>query len=266
MLNYKQHINESRRNKKRSRNQQRTEQRQQFNKKYVLPPLHPMGMPMVVSDRLEYILTKMSETGNKIAKELLSLIENKDKLHQISYIDITRKDDSFTYLPNGGKDLPEDQKFTSNKRQTSKIYKMIKMIFYNKYTKNEITKFVSIFKSIYHKGPEKKDSPLPLSDEQIVKKLLSDTETNKIKWTKISEASNWIKYEFVKKITDTKSLVFDYYIFIWRGYENMSFISISIKIVNELQEIFIKSIRYENIIELNRLMIEKYNIEINDQI
>lgn len=265
MRNYKQHINESRRQRKNNRHQ-KAEQENQFNKKFVLPHLHPMGMPMVVSDRLDYILKKMSESGNKIAKDILSLTSNKEKLHQISYIDITRKDDSFSFLPNGGKDLPEEQKFVSDKRQHGKIYKTVKVIFFNKYTKNEIQKFISVFKSIYHKGPEKKNNSSPLSDEELVKKLVSDTSADKIKWISSMEASNWIKFEFTKPVTNTKMIVFDYYIFTWRGYENMTFMSIGMKIKDQTKDSFIKSIKYDKLSELTRLMIEKYNIEIGGQI
>jgi len=267
MHKYKEHIDESRRRSsknKRSKNfnDQWQEKDQYINHRFVLPS---NKMKLVVSDRLKYILTKMSETGNIISNDFLKLLEQKLESYEMSYIDITPKEDTFSYLPSSGKNLPDSDKFKNNKRQHSKIYKIIKTIFGNRFTKNEVQKFVSIYKSIYNKGPQKENLS-PMTIDQMVEKLITDTKNDKLKWDKISNASNWIKYESRHKITNNKYLVFVYYIF--NNIKDKKLTFLTANIYNDLgqnkedKNKFIRNFRYEEIKDLTEEIIKKYNIEI----
>lgn len=265
MHKYKEHINEarnSRKNKRAGRGdrfQNKQEQNQRFNQKFVLPSTK---MKMVVSERFKYILNKMAESGNIVAKELLKSIDQKLESYETSYIDITPREDTLSYLPSGGKHLDDAEKFKSNKRQHSKIYKIIKTIFFNKFTKNDVQKFVSLYKSIYNKGPEKENLP-PLTTDQMVEKLIKDTKNDKLIWKNTMYANGWVKYESKHEITDKKRLVFNFYIFNDKQ-ESLTFLTAEMH--NDLGQNknerikFIKNYNFTEVDELKKEIVKKYNV------
>jgi len=185
------------------------------------------GMPMDFSNKFNYILSKMVQKNNGIAKELINLPNDITRKFEYSYIDLARNNDTLSYLANGDRNIPEDDRYSSIKRQNSKIHKVIKAIFGNKYTKNEIAKFVSIYKEIYAAGP---DESLKIKSKQsnsdISLKLIKDTKDNKLLWDKIYSNAQLNKYESTIKITEKKYLKFEFFNFFLAEYEKNSFITI----------------------------------------
>jgi hypothetical protein len=250
-----------------------------FNQRHVVGTVISPGMKMEFSARFAYLLTKMTETGNKIAKELLALKTNTDKKFEMSYLDLTNKEDTISYLPTGGRDLPDAEKYKSNKRQHVKIYKTIKTIFGAKYTKTDVQKFVSIFKSIYNKGPEKRDLPTP-TEEQIVKNLIKDTESDKLKWVNVAKGKDFIRCVTDKQIDEKnkKVLRFTYYVFNDLKEQDCGFLTAHLIRDPELTPItnvntsekdsYIKTIMFksqiENMKKLKTLLVTKCNIVFNE--
>jgi len=247
-----------------SQQQQQQQRNRNFNTNYVNP--QAPGMPLMISDRLKYIFSKMSESGNRAAKELLSLTDQKDKKFEMSYLDITKKDDSLSYLPPGGKDLPDAEKYDNNKRQYSKVYKVVKTICGSRYTKTEVQKFVSMYKSIYNKGPEKEDLPKP-TDEQILNKIIRDTKSDKLKWKEELKTSPWVRYEAKVSATDTKGVMFHLYIFY--SLKDTPNCFLTVHFFNEKEKydkdkkIHIKTYKYdEGLIDFIKDFVEKYKVPV----
>lgn len=203
-------FNESRNHKKPRRNRggnlNDMWQQQHGNQQKVV---EPRGMNMSFSERFKYILGKMDKKGNKIAKELVRVAKEPDAKFDQSYIDLTGRDDTLSYLPNGARDIPEEERFKSNKRQHAKIYKTIKTLFGSKFTKEEVTKFVSIYKEVYNIGPDSSLEKPKQTNEQIIKKLTIDTKSGKIKWNReVITGGNSTRYDCIIPITEKKRLVF----------------------------------------------------------
>jgi hypothetical protein len=250
-----------------------------FNQKNIVGSVVSSGMKMEYSTRFGYLLNKIAETGNKIAKEFLSLKSNEEKKFEISYLDLTNKEDTISYLQPNGKDIPDTEKYKSNKRQHVKVYKTIKIIFGSKYTKTDVQKFVSIFKSTYNKGPEKKDLPTP-TEEQIIKNLIKDTESNKLKWFNVAKGKDFVRCVTDKPIDEKnkKILRFTYYIFEDKKEVDCGFLTIHlvrdpeitpIKSINMSQkDCYIKTIMFktqiENMKKLKTLLATKCNIDFNE--
>lgn len=251
----------ARANRNQNKNQQQNRnQANRFNARYVNPV--STGLIMYASERFKYILSKMSESGNKIAKDFLLLLDNKEKKFEMSYIDLTSKEDSLSYLtPGASGELKDEDKYKSNKRQYSKIYKLIKTIFGNKFTKEEVKKFVSVYKSVYNKGPEKKKEPG--SDENILKKIVDDTKNDKLKWSLRTKANNWVCYEAGKKYTEYKGVVFSLYIFdphlFVNSFLSMNFINNKEKDPDK-KSVHIKTFNYGDIIEFIKDFSKKYKV------
>lgn len=213
------------------------------------------GMRMDFTERFEYLVRKMADKNNSIAKELLTL-QNKDLKFEYSYLDLTGRDDTISYIVNADKNIPDDDKYKSNKRQISKTYKVIKTIFGSKYTKMEVSKFVSLFKQIYQNGPDEKDIIKPkLNDKQLIDKLILDTKNDKIKWKEDSKNGNFFKYSYKIKITDKKYLIFD--IFYFSDIEKNSFLTINL-FTNDKRSTWINTLNYSIIQDFIQIIKEKY--------
>jgi len=235
-----------------------------FNRSYAPKIVEPRGMNMVFSERFNYVLNKIAKKGNKIAIELLTLPGNPDRKFEYSYIDLTGREDDLSYLPNGARDIKEDDRFKTNKRQRSKVYKTIKTIFGSKYTKNEVAKFVSFFKEVYKVGPDKKDmEPKQLEDEAI-KKIITDTKNRKLVWKLEQNTSQFLRYEAKFTVTPKKYLLFDFFLFIDKG-ENFSFITLNM--YNELgrtkedKKIWLTTFQYKHVTDFIKAFKEIYKIE-----
>lgn len=230
--------------------------------------IEPRGMNMTFSERFKYILTKISKKGNKIAKELLDLPNKPEAKFEYSYLDLTGRQDTMSYLPNGARDIPEEDRYKSNKRQHSKIYKTIKTIFGSKYTKNEVTKFVSIYNEVYKQGPDKADTTKPKqSDEQLLKKIIEDTKSDKLKWKKETGAGNMARYEAKVTITEKKYLVFCFFHFDQSIKEEaMSFLTINL--YNDLgktkddKTMWINTLQFKDITDFLPVFKQKFKIEV----
>lgn len=224
-------FNEARRHKPKRHGPKRGGGFQQQSWKQEVPRFaEPRGMHMVLSDRFKYVLEKIAKKGNAIAKELLILPNKLDAKFEYSYIDLTGRGDTLSYLPNGARDTAEADRFKSPKRQHSKVYKTIKTVFGSKYTKTDVTKFVSMFKEVYEQGPDKSDYPArgKNTDEQLLKKIIEDTKSDKLKWNKEETAGNMTRYESAVKITEMKRLVFCFFHFDQAvKEESMSFLTIN---------------------------------------
>lgn len=278
-------LSESRKHKSRNKNKFRGNNQEEqwdkfnFNQKHVIGNVVSPGMKMEFSARFGYLLNKMAETGNKIAKEILALKSNVDKKFEMSYLDLTNREDTISYLPTGGKDLPDAEKYKSNKRQHVKVYKTIKTIFGAKYTKTDVQKFVSIFKSIYNKGPEKKDLPTP-TEEQIVKNLIKDTENDKLKWISVAKGKDFVRCTTDKQIDEKnkKVLRFTYYVFKDQKEEDCGFLTTHLirdpvltpinSVNTHEKDAYIKTIMFksqiENMKKLKTLLVKKCNIVFNE--
>lgn len=230
------------------------------------------GMNMEFAPRFKYVITKIAEKGNAIAKELLLLPNKPEAKFENSYLDLTNRFDTISYLQNAERNLSDEEKYKSNKRQQSKAYKVIKTIFGSKYTKFEVTKFVSMFKQVYEQGPEKKGdaSEKPKQTvEEVIKKISEDTKSGKLKWEKQPKAGNLVKYETRIKITDKKSLVFIFFHFDNNTKEEKwSFITTNI--YNELGKTddekrkFLQNIAYDKIGEFLKIFKDKYKITVSE--
>jgi hypothetical protein len=220
------------------------------------------GMNMIFSERLKYVLNKIALKGNRLAKELLTLPAKPEAKFEYSYIDLTSREDTMSYLPYTGKDLPEDEKFKSNKRQHAKVYKTIKTLFGSKYTKTEVNKFVSIYKQIYNEGPGKDtDRPKP-SEEQVIKKITEDTKSDKLEWKLQGRQFDWLRYDADIKITEKKKLVFQLFIFPRITEETNSFLIVSMHndlgITKEEKRKWIQTLKFGSIIEFLKVFKDKY--------
>jgi len=229
----------------------------------------PRGMPMVISPRLKYILTKIDKKGNKIAKDLLSITDKLDARFENSYLEITKKPDSLSYLPNGARDIPEADRFTSNKRQVSQIYKVVKNIFSGKYTKNEVTKFVSFYKEAWNQGPpreSKGEDKAKLTEEETIKKVIEDTKSDKLKWAKEAETKQWDKWEAIYKITDNKNLEFEFYFF-KNGVKEEAWTFLSLHLINKNTQVLedknkhLNTFKFELLLDFIKLMKDKYKVD-----
>jgi len=279
MLDKYQTFNEARRHKgkpKRHRggggvdawlNQQKTPSIRQHQKNLVVVPktgIQPHGMNMVFSERLKYILDKIASKGNRIAKELLTLPDKPQAKFEYSYIDLTRREDTMSYLPYGGKDLPEGEKFNNNKRQHAKVYKTVKTLFASKYTKTEVNKFVSMYKQIYNEGPGQDASRPKLTEEQIVKKIIEDTKNGKLKWELQGRQSDWLRCDAKVKITEKKSLVFQLFLFPVIADEPKSFLTMILQndlaIARDDKRKWLQTLKFDDIKEFIRIFKEKHKI------
>lgn len=85
--------------------------------------------------------------NNKISKSIILSYDNLKS--PISYIDSTKDDDIISYLPgNISKDTTDSESWSHNRRQTTRIGRMVKKIFGEEFTETEIEDFVNKYKSI----------------------------------------------------------------------------------------------------------------------
>lgn len=220
-----------------------------------------IGMPMAYSERFKYIINKIASKNNVIAKELLRLPSLTGETFQYSYLDIMSAE-SVSYLYYTDRGVLVDDKYKSPKRQSSKIYKIIKSIFGSRFTKTDVTKFVSLYKAIYTQGPDKKDFPnTELSNEQISNKLIIDTINDKLKWVKQHNATDMTKYYAYVKITENKGIAFELLRFYGR-YEGNS--TIIVALMNKLgkndeeKRKWVKTIKFNELTEFFKKFVEKY--------
>jgi len=260
-MKYNNFLYDARRRKKNKggRRCYQNQQQQNFIARTTLPE---NKMSLIVSNRLIYILTKMSEEGNKIAKDFLNLLYSDEKRFTMSYFDITQKIDSLSYMSSSGYNVPESEKFSSNKRQFVQVYKVIKTIFGSKYTKNEVQKFISMFRSVYKKGPDRNDMPPP-SVEKIIQKLLKDTKSGAMKWTvskDLVENDKMVRYQTRSESTPNKGIVFDIYIFKKKENCNLSFLTIHF--YNKTEKTHIHTCDIGKIRDLVDYIIDKHKIDV----
>jgi len=217
------------------------------------------GMKLDVSPRFKAVVEKMVGIGGLIAKNLLEEINKKERLFKISYIDISRNLDMLTYLPLSEKNSGTDP-YKNPKRIGSKIYKVIRMLFENSVTKEEIQKFVSVFKKVCSSDPER-PSPKPKTEvsgvkedkktnNEIIFKLIEDTIENKIKWETVQNTDNLESYRTIVNITNNKKLEID--VFIMK--KNIDLSSLSIFYIINKNNNFIKSIKFSEIKEFEDLI------------
>jgi len=209
---------------------------------------------LFLSQRLESIIKKISETGDLLSKEILDSIDNKSKFFDVTYLDISKNLDNFSFFTKeevnklGIVDNTIDT-YKSNKRFESKIYKIVKILFGNKFTKKEIQKFISIYKSVYSKGPDKKNvEQKALTNEDVINKIIEDTTNGKLKWVEVPELIGLEKYRSVVNITKSKYLQIELYLF---TNQDNDFLTLNLRI--EKINKFIKSINFNksNIVPLS---------------
>lgn len=277
MLRYKA-FNEARKHKQKQRkrggvSRHHRQQDQQNNWKPNVPRFAEVrGMPMHYSPKFKYVIEKIAGKGNLIAKEILNLQNKPDAKFEYSYLDLYKTSDSLTYLPNGAKDIPDEEKYKNNKRQVSKVYKIIKTIFGSRFTKTEVNKFVSFYKEIYEKGPDRPVEQVPFSKpklaiEETIKKITDDTASDKLKWSHVEGAGNLNRFETRVNITKNKYLSLIFYYFN-RGDKKQ--INISMLIVNifnssaideKEQRKWIETYQYKDIVEFIDIFDKKYNLD-----
>lgn len=216
------------------------------------------GMPLDFSPRFKYIITKISNKNNKIAIDLLDSLNKPNARFEYSYLDLTNRGDTLSYLPNGERNTPEDQKYITNKRQHSKVYKVIKTIFGSKYTKTEVNKFVSMFKQTYDEGPPKKpEIKSRKTTGQLLKNIIDDTIDGKLQWSKLSDIKDVDRYKAKIKITEKKYL--DFVLYLTKN-ESNSFLTINFFNDNKDGE-WISTFTYKDLINFIQTFKNKYNIE-----
>jgi hypothetical protein len=266
-------FNESRNNKKKKHGQRGqhggtlvwdgSRVRGSYDKGNVVHTAQPRGMNMDFSPRFKYILGKMDKKGNKIAKDLLSVLNKPDAKFEFSFLDLTGRADTVSYIANADRNIPDEEKYKTNRRQHSKVYKTIKTIFGSKYTKTEVTKFVSLYKQIYEEGPD--DAAISRnkrSDEQLLKKIATDTKNGNLKWTEEkSDITGMERYEAKIKITDKKSLLFIFFIL---GTKNLSFITINLynSLYPSRSGEWINTYQYKDLTDFLTAFKEKYNKDV----
>lgn len=267
MINNYLKFNEGRSMKNRSNRGKNQKYQDNFNKYKSMNNASNVDVEFFISPRFEYLINKMSEIGNPISKEIIKAYKDKRKLN-ISYLDISRNIDNITYLTKeiiNQENFRESESYKTNKRSTSKIYKVIRLLFGNKFTKNEITKFASVYKSVYSKGPDKsrtkEEERKPLTSSEVINKLIDDTKNNKLNWENLYASSVLNKKRCILKLTSDKNLIIDFY---FLDDQKNRFISFNISKKDE-ELIFLKSINFarENIPnlceELNSAILKKTN-------
>lgn len=220
------------------------------------------GMPMAYSERFKYIINKIANKNNAIAKELLLLPSKSGETFYYSYLDLEGAE-SLSYLYYTDKGISEEDKYKSPKRQRSKVYKVIKSIFGGRFTKTDVTKFVSMYKTIYTQGPDKADLVKSgQSDKQLIDKIVKDTKNGKLKWIKNHDIPhNMINYSASTKITDKKEIKFTFYRFVERHEPNTT---MTIYLINDMFRIdsekrkWIKTLKFDELSEFFKVFVEKY--------
>jgi hypothetical protein len=223
----------------------------------------PRGMNMDFSPRFRYILGKIDKKGNKIAKDLIAFLNKPDAKFEFSYIDLTGRADTLSYIANADRNIPEEEKYKTNKRQQSKVYKIIKTIFGSKYTKTEVNKFVSIYKQVYEEGPDEAAiSKSKRPDEQLVKKIANDTRNGTLKWNKVvSDIINMDRFEATIKVTERKCIWFIFFIL---NEKKLSFVTINLfdKQFPGKSGEWIQTYQYKELGDFIKAFKEKYNIDV----
>lgn len=256
MLKYK-NFNESRKNRNRRKNKQITRNYNAINKYQPYSAVDSKKMDMIFSDRFKYVVEKISMKGNAIAKDLLSLPNSANK-YSYSYLDLTDRYDTISYL-SSDKNLSEgEDKFKTNKRQHSKVYKVIKTILGNKFTKNEVSKFVTFYKQVYEQGPDKKFN----REIDIVNKITEDTKKNIINWKEEKRNSSILKvFKSEIVVTLNKYILLELYLFKGDDKKN-TFLSINFCNNNALldkdKKKWYKTFRYENLFNFLEAFKDKY--------
>jgi len=223
------------------------------------------GMPMKYSERFKYIIVKIANKNNALAKELLQLPELTGETFQYSYLDM-EGGESLSYLHLTDKGIADEDKYKSPKRQISKVYKVVKSIFGSKYTKTDVSKFISMYKTAYNQGPDKSEIPRgPQTQKQLIDKLTQDTKNDKIKWVKYESVNDFIKYNAIFKITDYKSMSFDFLQFLDK-YEKNSLITVNLinkkgKTESEKRK-YLDTITYSYLENSLKIFFEKYGKEV----
>lgn len=253
-------FNESRKNKGGRNN--RNAGNHQNSWKNEVPRFAPkpdiIGDVMDFSERFKYVINKIAEKNNPIAKELINLPNKPDTKFQQSYLDLTGSGDMISYLSNF--DVPDGEKYKTIKRQSSKVYKTIKNIFGSKYTSPEVKKFVSIFKQIYTQGPDKSETHAPKqTKEQLLKKIINDTKIDKLKWNKISKYGNMNKYSVKIKITDKKYLIFDFFHF---DEDENSLMTINMHNDVTKKSTWVNTLPFQDLSDFLKVFKEKYKIDV----
>lgn len=198
--------------------------------KYATKRVEVSGIEMEYSNNFKFLLTKIASKGNPIAKELLAAVDKPDSKFEISYLDLTKKDDMVSFLGKADKNITD--KYSSNKRQLSKAYKAIKVIFGSKFTQAEVTKFVSMYKQYYNQGPDKPRPKQKQTKDELLKKIIQDIKSGKMKWSMVVRSGNMEKYECKVQITDKKYIAFDYFYF-FQG-DKMNFMTLNFR--NEMEK------------------------------
>lgn len=261
-------FNESRRNKGRRSSPVNTHRQRIANAASVTNRVvEPRGMPLDLSTRFKYIITIIADKGNAIAKDMLKNLNNPNVKFEYSYLDLTGRADTISYLPNGERNLPEEERYKSNKRQHSKVYKVVKTIFGSKYTKTDVGKFVSMFKQVFETGKSNNKESVRVSGidkKQLLEKLTQDTKNDKIKWIRSVNSQTYNKFEFKIKATEKKSFVFHFYYYF--NYSNNSMITLSMYTDNSYltgidrggKVEWILTIPFPDVKEFSELFKEKY--------
>ena len=251
MINNYSMFNESKSMKNRGNRGRNQKYQDSFNKKYAAGKISSQDFDVVLhlSPRLEYAVNKMAEIGNPVSKEILKALKD-GRTSEISFLDMSRNVDNISYLTKeviNRNDFNENEAYRSSRRTSSKIYKAMRLLFGNKFTKNEISKFVSVYKSVYSKGPDKnlikndKESKnIPINE--TIQKIIDDTKKGKLKWRDIPMNTSTIKKKrCIIPITKMKYMEIDFYIMFDNPQNN--FMSFNLSDGNKLS--FIKSINFK---------------------
>jgi hypothetical protein len=205
------------------------------------------GMSMDYSPSFRYIITKIAEKNNRIAKELLEVLNKPEAKFEYSFLDLTNRGDTLSYLPNGERNTPDDSKYSTNKRQQSKVYKIIKTIFGSKYTKTDVNKFVSLFKQVYDEGPpEKSEVKSKKTVGQLLQNLIKDTKEGNLEWKENFSIPNVIT--FVSKIQVTNSKYIDFCFWCPNSDITKSFLTVNFKLDSKIVK-SINSVKKGSIID-----------------
>lgn len=252
-------FNESRRNKGRRSTPFVNSRQRENNINQTIRIIETRGMPLELSSRFKFIINIIADKGNAIAKDILKNLNNPNVKFEYSYLDLTGRADTISYLPNGERNLPEQERYKSNKRQNSKVYKVIKTIFGSKYTKTDVTKFVSMFKQVFESGKSNRKQENIVSKEidqkKLLEKLITDTKNDKIKWVIIKETGNYFKYEFKIKITEKKHILIWYFYFPLDNIKDLIILNMKTSSNNEAQWL-LTIVLDDN--EFNNVFKEKY--------
>lgn len=206
--------------------------------------------PLIISDSLKNLLLRIMDLSNDNISKRIIEDSNKNSIPtRISWLNLTNSNDYISYTIPDKVKKPEDA-WDKKNRQVSEIKKLIKKIYKNEFSNNQIKSFISKFRKIYSEIKTEKDyhkktfkNEKLFNDNKIIDNLLLQTELNELEWILLFKNNNYEKYSTQIYITEYKYVLVELY---YMG--KNSFITLNLVNKNKVDKKFIKNIQDPDVI------------------